>query len=161
MQKHENLVRITSYFSKNSRESRTDCMLANRGLMYLSVSMQRELSLNFHRNNVYGHLELLEHVSTFTFNSLNWFCKLAPCDFIRYFCENSMIAHAALVIKDTFAQRFASIQWILDSVEFLENSEVILARYSRSCVFMLPLSLFVVVFRFCKVGQLVWCIKCH
>ena len=25
--------------------------------MYLSVSMKRELSLNFHRNNVYGHLE--------------------------------------------------------------------------------------------------------
>ena len=25
--------------------------------MYLSVSMQRELSLKFHRNNVYGHLE--------------------------------------------------------------------------------------------------------
>ena len=25
--------------------------------MYLSVPMQRELSLNFHRNNVYGHLE--------------------------------------------------------------------------------------------------------
>ena len=25
--------------------------------LYLSVSMQRELSLTFHRNNVYGHLE--------------------------------------------------------------------------------------------------------
>ena len=43
-----------------------------------------------------------QHVSTFTFNSLNWFCKLAPSANIRYFCENSMIAHAALVLKDTF-----------------------------------------------------------
>ena len=25
--------------------------------MFLSVPMHRELSLNFHRNNVYGHLE--------------------------------------------------------------------------------------------------------
>ena len=51
-------------------------------------------------------------VSTFTDNSLNWFCNLAPSAHIRYFCENSMIAHAALqlVMKDTFAPRFASIQ---------------------------------------------------
>ena len=49
-------------------------------------------------------------VSTFTFNSLTWFCKLAPSAHIRYFCENSMIAHAALVMKDTFAPRFESIQ---------------------------------------------------
>ena len=52
----------------------------------------------------------LEHVSTFTFKSLNRFCKLAPSAHIRYFGENSMIAHSALVMKDTFAQRFASIQ---------------------------------------------------
>ena len=31
--------------------------------------------------------KFLEHVSTFTFNSLNWFCKLAPSAHIRYFCE--------------------------------------------------------------------------
>ena len=40
-----------------------------------------------------------------------------------------MIAHAALVLKDTFAPRFASIQVIQDSVEFLENYEVILAKF--------------------------------
>ena len=49
-------------------------------------------------------------LSTFTFDSLNWFCKLAPSAHKRYFCENSMIAHAALVLKDTFAPRFANIQ---------------------------------------------------
>ena len=51
-----------------------------------------------------------------------------------------MIAHAALVMKDTFAQRFASLQSVLDSVEFLENNEVILAKFSSSCIFMLSLS---------------------
>ena len=40
--------------------------------------------------------------------------QLAPSAYIRYFCENSMIAHSAFVMKDTFAPRFASIQWILD-----------------------------------------------
>ena len=99
--------------------------------------------------------KILEHVSTFTFKSLNWFCKLASSAHIRYFCENSMIARAALKLKDTFAPRFASIQSVLDSVEFLENSEVILAKISSSCVYILSFSLFVVVFRFCKVGQLV------
>ena len=79
-------------------------------------------------------------------------------DLIGHSCEESMIAHAALVLKeqdkssdieqqppfsdckysntlpfDPFAQRFASIQAILDSVEFLENYEVILAKYSSSC----------------------------
>ena len=37
-----------------------------------------------------------------------------------------MIAHAALVLKDTFAPHFASIQSILDFVYFLEKYEVIL-----------------------------------
>ena len=31
MQELESLARITSEFSKNSTESRTECMLANRG----------------------------------------------------------------------------------------------------------------------------------
>ena len=44
-------------------------------------------------------IKFLEHVSTFTFKSFNWFCKLAPSAHIRYFCENSMIAHSALVMK--------------------------------------------------------------
>ena len=43
-----------------------------------------------------------------------------------------MIAHAALKPKDTFATRFASIHSVLDSVEFLENSEVIVAKFSSS-----------------------------
>ena len=54
--------------------------------------------------------KFLEHVSTFTFKLLNWFCKLAPSADMRYFCEKSMLAHSALVMKDTFAPRFASIQ---------------------------------------------------
>ena len=57
--------------------------------------------------------KFLEHVSTFTFNSLNWFCKLAPSAHIRYICENSMIAHPALVLKDTFAPRFARTRQII------------------------------------------------
>ena len=98
--------------------------------MYLSVSMQHELSLKFNRNNVYGHLEQVSRTCVyFHFKWLNWFCKLAPSAHIRYFCENSMIAHSALAMKDTFAPRFASIQWFLDSVEFLKNSEVILAKF--------------------------------
>ena len=75
--------------------------------MYLSVSMQRELSLNFHRNNVYGHLDQVSRTCVyfhFQFTHI-WFCKLAPSAHIRYFC-----AHAALVLADTFAPLFASIQ---------------------------------------------------
>ena len=68
------------------------------------------------------------------------FQKLVPSAHIRYFCENSMIAHNALKLKDTFASRFANIQSVLDSVEFLENDEVILAKFSSSCIFMLSLS---------------------
>ena len=37
-------------------------------------------------------------------------CKLAPSAHLRYFYENSVIANAALVRKDTFAPRFASIK---------------------------------------------------
>ena len=51
-----------------------------------------------------------------------------------------MIAHAVLVLTDTFAPEFASIRWILDSVDFLETSEVILAIFSSSLVYMLSLS---------------------
>ena len=43
-----------------------------------------------------------------------------------------MMTHAALVLNDTFAPRFASIQSILDSLEFLENYEIILAKVSIS-----------------------------
>ena len=48
-----------------------------------------------------------------------------------------MIAHAALKLEDTFAPRFASIESVL---EFLENYEVILAKFSSSCIYMLSLS---------------------
>ena len=47
-----------------------------------------------------------------------------------------MIARAALQLKDTFAPRFASIQSVLDSVEFLKNYEVILAKFSSSYIYM-------------------------
>ena len=73
---------------------------------------------------------------------------------IRYFCENAMIAHAVLKLKDTFAPRFARTQSVLDSVEFLKNYEVILAKLSSYCIYMLSLGYFFVVFRFCRVGQL-------
>ena len=59
---------------------------------------------------------------------------------IRYFCEISMIARAVLRLKDTFAPRFQSIQSDLDSVEFLKNYEVILAKFSSSCIYMSSLS---------------------
>ena len=66
-----------------------------------------------------------------------------------------MIAHAPLVLKDTFASRYARIQVILDPVEFLETYEVILAKFSSSCCYMLSCSFFFVVFIFCDVGQIV------
>ena len=94
----------------------------------------------------------MEHVSTFTFNSLTCFCKLDQSAQIRYFCENSMIAHAALVPNDTFTPWFASIQSILD---FLENYEVILAKFLCSCSLKLSFSFFFVVLIFCKVEQIV------
>ena len=59
---------------------------------------------------------------------------------IRYFCEISMIARAALKLKDIFAPQFATIQSVLDSVEFLKNYEVILAKFSSSCIYMSSLS---------------------
>ena len=70
-----------------------------------------------------------------------------------------MIAHAALELKDTFATRLASIKSVLDSVEILENYEVILAKFSSSCIYMLFFGSFFVMFRFCKVGQLVFMYK--
>ena len=50
-----------------------------------------------------------------------------------------MIARAALVLKDTIASRFASIQAILGSVKFLENDGAILAKCSSRfyCVHVL------------------------
>ena len=67
-----------------------------------------------------------------------------------------MKARATLVLKDAFAPRFASIQTILDSVEYLENYDVILAKFSSSCCYIFFFfSFFFVVFIFCKEGQIV------
>ena len=57
MQELENLARIISQFSKIQESPELIVCLQIVVQMYLPVSMQRELSLNFHRNNVYGHLE--------------------------------------------------------------------------------------------------------
>ena len=46
------------------------------------------------------------------------FYKIDLSTLICHFCEYSMIAHAALVLKDAFAAQFASIQAILDSGHF-------------------------------------------
>ena len=75
------------------------------------------------------------------------FYKIVLSAIMCHFCEKLMIAYAELVLKDTFAPRFPSIQAILDSVEFLENYEMILAKFSS----MLSFSFFFVVFTFCKV----------
>ena len=68
------------------------------------------------------------------------------------------MAHV-LILKDRFAPRFTSMQAILDSMEFLENYEVILAKFSSSCCYMLSFLFFFVVFIFRKVGQIIRCLK--
>ena len=103
-------------------------------------------------SEIYGQINIPVEITTPS--------NLGPST-IRHFCENSIITHAAFALKDKFAPRFASIQSIFDSMEFLENYEVILAKFSSSCIYILSLSYFSVVFIFCKVGQIVWCIKCH
>ena len=87
-------------------------MLANRGANVSFRFNAARAIIEFFTEITYMGTwnKFLEHVSTFAFNSLIWFCKLAPSAHIRYFCENSMIAHAALVLTDAFAPRFASIQ---------------------------------------------------
>ena len=87
--------------------------------------------------------------------SRHMFYKIVLSTLICHFYEKSMIVFAALVLEDTFGARFASIQEILDSVEFLENYEVILALFTSSCYYMLSFSFFVVVFIFCKMEQIV------
>ena len=47
----------------------------------------------------------LEHVSTFTFNSLNWFCKLAPSVHICYFCERVVFRVQHSTLASTCARR--------------------------------------------------------
>ena len=76
------------------------------------------------------------------------FCKLVKSANIRYFCEKSMNAHAALVLKIHLQP---NLLWIF----LLENYEAILAKFSSYCVNMLSLSYYVVVLIFCKVGQMV------
>ena len=79
-------------------------------------------------------------IDSFESESRHMFWKLVPSAHIRYFCEISMIARSALTLKDTFAPRFAIIQSVMDSVEFLKNSEIILAKFSSSCVYLLSFS---------------------
>ena len=93
--------------------------------------------------------------------SRHMFYKIDQSALICHFSEKSMIARAALVLKDAFAPHFASIHTILDSVEFFENFEVILANFSSSCFHVLSLSKFFVVFIFYYVRLIVWYIKCH
>ena len=57
MQELENLARITSLFPKIPQSPELIVCLQIVVQIYLSVSMQRELSLYFYRNNVYEHLE--------------------------------------------------------------------------------------------------------
>ena len=82
------------------------------------------VSLSFHKNDKLGQLDKFcrtrVYKCTFTFNSLTWFFKLTQTRIHYFFFENSMIAHTALVLYDTFASRFASIPSILDSLYLLK-----------------------------------------
>ena len=60
-----------------------------------------------------------------------------------------MTAHTSLVLKDTFAPRFASIQAMLDSVDFLEINEVIFYE-----IFMFLLLYIIFKFFLCSVHTL-------
>ena len=88
--------------------------------MYRLEQMQRELSLNFQRNDKLGHFE--QFCRTCVYFHFQ-FTYIVLSNFFKVFCENSMRAYPALVLKDTFTPRFLSIQSILDSVDY----EVILA----------------------------------
>ena len=76
--------------------------------------------------------------------------KFIPAEITRY-----TVARAALVLKDAFVPQFAGIRAILDSLQFLENFEVILANISSSCFYVLSLSKFFVVFIFYYVRLMV------
>ena len=93
--------------------------------------------------------------------SRRMFYKIEISALIYHFCEKSMITHAALKLKLTFAPQFTSIHAIVDSVDCLENCEVILTKFSNSCYYMLSLSLFFVVFINCWVRIILWYIKRH
>ena len=100
--------------------------------MHPSVPIQCQRSLIFHRNDRLGHNKFAEHVSTFTFNSLPCFCKLVPN--ARYFCENSMIDAAAMVLKDTKKMYICTLicNHTCTSNYGLGVYEVILAKFSSS-----------------------------
>ena len=84
--------------------------------MYHLVPMQRELSLIFHRNNVYEHFEQVCKPSEWIERESRYMIDLSSL--ICHFFEKSMIAHAALLLKDAFAPQFTSTHAILDSVDF-------------------------------------------
>ena len=125
-----------------------------------------ELSLIFHRGDKLGHFEQFcrtcEHVSTFTFNSLTWFlktCSKCPCSlFLWKFNDSSRSIGTKRYICTTICKHtgnFGACGF------FLEYYEVILANFSSSWCYMLSFSFFFVVFIFCDMGQIVWCMKCH
>ena len=105
----------------------------------------------FHRNDKCGHLEQFCRKCVYFHFQLTYLvcANLCPYTLIWKFNNSSR----CIGTFDTFTPR-ASIQWILDSLEFLENYEIILALFSSSCVYMLSFSFFAVVFIFCKVGQM-------
>ena len=55
MQELENLAELPRNFPKIPQSPEFIVCLQIMVQMYLSLPMQRELSLNFHRNNVYRH----------------------------------------------------------------------------------------------------------
>ena len=63
--------------------------------------MQRELLLNFHNNNAYAYWTSLQNTvwKWIESESRHMFYKIVLSAIICHFCENLMIAHAALVLK--------------------------------------------------------------
>ena len=95
-------------------------MLANCGAnsSFSTNAAQAIIEFSQKRTNKSTLNKIAERVSTFTCNSITLFCKLVQSVHICYFCENSMMARTALVPKDAFASRFASMQAIPDPMTF-------------------------------------------
>ena len=69
------------------------------------------MTLDFHRNKVYGHFEQVRknQESELKVKVGHMFYKVVLSALICHFYAKSMIAHAALVLNNTLATRFASI----------------------------------------------------
>ena len=83
--------------------------------------MQRGQSLIIQRNDKLGHLDQFCRTCDYFHIQLPHL-DLQTCSKFLYtlFCKNTIIATVALVIKDTFAPQFTSIQSIVDSFDLLE-----------------------------------------